>query len=194
MTSYEESYLNQRPQHLCNMCGKCCRVVYTPIPYNELLEKYKAGEQAAIDFLDIFVPYESMSKAKEVDSSIVDNIITLSKIDNPNFEESNMTFYYCKFLQDNNMCGNYEHRPTLCRHFPSTPWSIVPPGCGFEGWLFGRREDEKAKIRKVKEELLDLKVLESKTKDTELLMKIQAVKNKLQQRIDLFKKYGSENW
>lgn len=194
MTSYEESYLNQRPQHLCNMCGKCCRVVYIPIPYSELLEKYKAGEQAAIDFLDIFVPYESISKAKEVDSSIVDNIIALSKIDNPNFDETRMTFYYCKYLQNNNMCGNYENRPTLCRHFPSTPWSIVPPGCGFEGWLFGRREEAKAQIRKVKEELLDLKVLESKTSDKALLAKIEAVKNKLQQRIDLFKRYGSENW
>ena len=92
------------------------------------------------------------------------------------------------------MCSNYENRPILCRHCPSSPWVIVPPGCGFEGWLFWKREEEKQKIRKSKEDLLELKLLRSKTKDPQTLEKISAVEQKIYRNIDSLKKYGSENW
>ncbi len=194
MTSYEESYLNTRPQSLCHMCGKCCRVVTTPTPYNKLKRMAFQGDEGAKDFLSIFVPYESIEAAREVDAGVVDNILNLLKADNPDLKEDEMTFYCCKYLQDDNKCSNYENRPALCRHFPSTPWAIVPPGCGFEGWLFGKREEDKERVRHAKEELLELELLKSKYDEPKILNKISSVEAKLHRTIDFYKKYGSENW
>lgn len=193
MSSYEENYLAKRPQHLCHMCGKCCRVVTTSISYAELKQMEQDGDKGAVDFLSLFVPYDSIESARNVDAGVVDNIINRLKSDG-SFDENGITFYGCKYLQDNNLCSRYETRLDLCKHCPSTPWSIVPPGCGFEGWLFWQREEIKQKIRKSKEELLELKLLRMRTKDENTLQKIDIVEHKIQRGIDFYKKYGSENW
>ena len=183
----------KRPQHLCHMCGKCCRVVTTSISYAELKQMEQDGDKGAVDFLSLFVPYDSIESARNVDAGVVDNIINRLKSDG-SFDEKEITFYGCKYLQDNNLCSRYETRLDLCKHCPSTPWSIVPPGCGFEGWLFWQREEIKQKIRKSKEELLELKLLRMRTKDENTLQKIDIVEHKIQRGIDFYKKYGSENW
>lgn len=193
MGSYEENYLAKRPQHLCHMCGKCCRVVTTSTPYAQLKSMAESGDKGATDFLSLFEPYSSIEAARNVDADVVDNIINRLKNDGK-FDENNITFYGCRFLQDNNLCSRYETRLDLCKHCPSTPWSIVPPNCGFEGWLFWQREEIKQKIRKSKEELLELQILRMKTIDKEVLKKIDAVEHKIQKSIDFYKKYGSENW
>lgn len=193
MSSYEENYLAKRPQHLCHMCGKCCRVVTTSLSYAELKQMEEDGDKGAVDFLSLFVPYDSIESARNVDAGVVDNIINRLKSDG-SFDEKEITFYGCKYLQDNNLCSRYETRLDLCKHCPSTPWSIVPPGCGFEGWLFWQREEIKQKIRKSKEELLELKLLRMRTKDENTLQKINIVEHKIQRGIDFYKKYGSENW
>lgn len=193
MSSYEENYLAKRPQHLCHMCGKCCRVVTTSLSYAELKQMEQDGDKGAVDFLSLFVPYDSIESARNVDAGVVDNIINRLKSDG-SFDEKEITFYGCKYLQDNNLCSRYETRLDLCKHCPSTPWSIVPPGCGFEGWLFWQREEIKQKIRKSKEELLELKLLRMRTKDENTLQKINIVEHKIQRGIDFYRKYGSENW
>ena len=193
MSSYEENYLAKRPQYLCHMCGKCCRVVTTSLSYAELKQMEQDGDKGAVDFLSLFVPYDSIESARNVDAGVVDNIINRLKSDG-SFDEKEITFYGCKYLQDNNLCSRYETRLDLCKHCPSTPWSIVPPGCGFEGWLFWQREEIKQKIRKSKEELLELKLLRMRTKDENTLQKINIVEHKIQRGIDFYKKYGSENW
>ncbi len=193
MGNYEENYLAKRPQYLCNMCGKCCRVVTTSIPYKGLLEMSAKGDKGAKDFLSLFVPYESIEAARKVDAEVVDNIIN-RLIDDGNYREDEITFYGCKYLQDNNLCSRYENRLDLCRHCPSSPWSIVPPGCGFEGWLFWQREEIKQKIRRSKEELLELNLLRMRTKDEETLKRISSVEHKITKNIEAYKKYGSENW
>ena len=193
MSSYEENYLAKRPQHLCHMCGKCCRVVTTSLSYAKLKQMEQDGDKGAVDFLSLFVPYDSIESARNVDAGVVDNIINRLKSDG-SFDEKEITFYGCKYLQDNNLCSRYETRLDLCKHCPSTPWSIVPPGCGFEGWLFWQREEIKQKIRKSKEELLELKLLRMRTKDENTLQKINIVEHKIQRGIDFYKKYGSENW
>ena len=193
MGSYEENYLAKRPQHLCHMCGKCCRVVTTSTPYEELKKLASSGDKGAIDFLSLFVPYNSVEEARNIEPEVVDNIIKQLKNDN-NFDETQNTFYGCKYLQDNNLCSRYETRLDLCKHCPSTPWSIVPPNCGFEGWLFWQREEIKRKVRLEKEELLDLKLLRLKTTNEETLKKIDLVEQKIKKSIALYKKYGSENW
>ena len=193
MGNYEENYLAKRPQYLCNMCGKCCRVVTTSIPYKGLLEMSAKGDKGAKDFLSLFVPYESIETARKVDAEVVDNIIN-RLIDDGNYREDEITFYGCKYLQDNNLCSRYENRLDLCRHCPSSPWSIVPPGCGFEGWLFWQREEIKQKIRRSKEELLELNLLRMRTKDEETLKRISSVEHKITKNIEAYKKYGSDNW
>ncbi len=193
MGSYEENYLDKRPQSLCHMCGKCCRVVTTSTPYETLKKMAEKNDKGAINFLSIFVPYEWIEAARQADSEVVDNIINRLSEDG-NYIDEETTFYSCKYLQDDNLCSNYENRPVLCRHCPSSPWSIVPPGCGFEGWLFWKREEEKEKIRRAKEELLELKLLKKRKNSPETLQKIEAVEQKILRNIDMYKKYGSENW
>lgn len=192
MGSYEENYLNKRPQSLCHMCGRCCRVVTTPKPYYELKRLEAEGDEGAIDFLKIFVPYSSVQAARDVDRELVDNI--LKRLEEGGFSTENITFYGCKYLLDNNMCSIYEERPVLCKHCPSTPWVITPPGCGFEGWLYLMREKDKKKIRKSKEDLLELQLLKTKMKNPDDLKKIESVENKIYNTIEKYKKYGSENW
>lgn len=194
MGSYEENYLKKRPQSLCKMCGRCCRVITnTKYTYDDIKKLAKEDNDFAKDFLKIFEPYPSIEAARQVDASTVDNIIEHLKSDG-NLDEENLTFYKCKYLLDNNMCSIYEERPTLCIHCPSSAWVVVPPGCGFEGWLFLQREEDRRKVRRAKEDLLEMQLLKKKTKDENLLVKIEAVEKKLQHTIELFKNYGSADW
>ena len=66
MGNYEENYLAKRPQSLCHMCGKCCRVVTTSTPYNILIKMAEDGDAGAIDFLSLFEPYNSIEDATTV--------------------------------------------------------------------------------------------------------------------------------
>lgn len=194
MGSYEENYLKKRPQSLCKMCGRCCRVVTnTKYTYSQIKQMAKEDNDFAKDFLKIFEPYPSIDAARSIDAKTVENIIEHLKMDNK-FEEKDLTFYKCKYLLDNNMCSIYEERPTLCIHCPSSGWCVVPPGCGFESWLFLQREEDRQKVRKAKEELLELQLLKRKTKDENILIKIESVEKKIQHTIDLFRAYGSEDW
>lgn len=193
MDNYEKNYLSQHPQSLCNMCGICCRLATTEVPYKKLLELQAQGDEGAMDFLELFEPYASIEEARKVSASVVDNVINGLKADN-NYNEDELTFYHCRFIGDDNLCGRYETRKILCDHFPSTPWAIVPPGCGFEGWLFMKREETKQKIRKVKEELIELQLLKRKKLSDEMLAKIEAVEKKMYNSIELHKKHGSEFW
>ena len=193
MGSYEDNYLAMRPQELCNMCGRCCRVVTTSKSYEELKALQAENDEGACEFLKIFVPYPSIEAARAVDKELVDNVINLL-IEDGNYDETKMTFYGCKYLREDNLCSIYEERPVLCRHWPSTPWSIVPPGCGFEGWLFLKREEAKQKVRKAKEDLLELKLLKTKNPTEDILKKISSVEHKIQTTIDMYKKYGSYDW
>lgn len=193
MSSYEENYLEKRPQSLCKMCGKCCRMSTTSKPYIELKKLADEGDKGAIDFLEIFEPYKSLEDARQADSATVDNIISKLSIDG-NYDVNKLTFYHCRFIQDDNLCSRYLDRKELCKHFPSSPWAIVPPECGFEGWLFMKREEIKQKIRKEKEELVDLQLLKSKTSDTSSLEKIELVIQKLNRNINFYEKYGSKDW
>ena len=193
MGNYEDNYLAKRPQSLCKMCGTCCRVSTTVLSYKQLKKMRDAGDQGAIDFLSIFEPYPSIEDARKVSSAVVDNIIKALVSDNKlsNYE---VTFYHCKYIKDDNTCSNYEQRPLLCRHFPSSPWAVVPPGCGFEGWLFEKREEIKQRIRKTKEELIELDLLRLRTTSESTLEKIDAVRNKMIASIDMYKVHGSEDW
>ncbi|MBY0402966.1 MAG: YkgJ family cysteine cluster protein [Cyanobacteria bacterium] len=61
-----------------------------------------------------------------------------------------VTFYHCRYVTPEGLCGIYERRPRCCREAPSHGWSVMPPGCGFEGWQFEQREKQKRYIRDLK--------------------------------------------
>lgn len=194
MGSYENNYLGMRPQNLCKKCGKCCRIVtnndYT---YVQLQKMAAEGNPVAKNFLKIFEPYPSIEAARKIDAVTVDNIITRLKASN-NYDETTMTFYRCKYLLENNLCSIYEERPASCIHCPSSGWVITPPDCGFNAWLFQKREEDKQRVRKAKEELLDLKVMKAKTKDLSVIHKIESVEKKIYSIIDLYAEHGSHVW
>lgn len=184
------NFIDSRPQRLCLMCGRCCRMSTTPLPYEEMKRLAEEGNEGAIDFLDIFEPHESIEEARKLDGAIVDNI--LNCIDESNHKD--VTFYHCKFIQDNNYCGNYENRRNLCRNFPSTAWAVAPPGCGYEGWLFQKQEEIKQKVRKWKESIVELKAELNNENTPEIREKINLVIEKTQKLIDSYAKYGSADW
>lgn len=188
-----EDIINSRPQRLCHMCAKCCRYVTTKKSYAQLQAAADSGEVEAIDFLKIFTPYESLSAALDADKGTVENIIYNLK-QAGEYNADSLTFYHCKYIRDDNTCGIYEQRPDLCKRFPLTPWTVIPPGCGFEGWLFQKREEKMAQIRKQKENLISLEILLGETENPADAQKIQDTINNIKKTIETYAPYGAWNW
>ena len=110
-----KDFLERRPQRLCKMCGKCCRMATASIPHDELVKRANEGDRSAWEFLDTFEPYSSLEEALSVDEATVKNI--------PDYE--NRTFYHCNHIKsDSNLCPKYEERFEVCRIFPSSPWDL----------------------------------------------------------------------
>ena len=187
-----EEYIKSRPQRLCLMCGKCCRVATTSVPYAELIELAKGGDESAKDFLRIFEPYSSPEDAKKIEPDIVDNIFNMLSKDGDNGDK--ITFYKCKYIREDNLCGIYQDRPELCERFPTSMFAVIPPGCGYEGWAFKSREELKNKIRKLKELRLELES-DSRISDDEAILKRndEAIK-KIDGIVMHYSKYGSKDW
>lgn len=184
MTENNGFLWERRPQKLCKKCGKCCRVATTSKSYTELQELAKAGDKGACDFLELFEPYESIEDAMLVDRAIVEHI----------GYDKNTTFYHCRFLQKNNLCSRYDTRKDLCRHCPATAFAIVPPDCGFKGWL----EEEKQKIIDKVKALKAEKHSYQQELQGECSESKRIILNKLIASIDSYinnySKYGSHNW
>lgn len=175
------------------MCGKCCRVATSSKTYAELLKGVEENDECAKDFLRVFEPYPSIDAAREIEPEVVENIINVLKKSDA-YDENTLTFYRCRYLNEDNSCSTYETRPELCKLFPSTPWAVVPPKCGFEGWLFQQKEKLKQRIRKLKETILSLEVEMLRIKDPEQIERIQDVITKTQETIEKFSRYGADNW
>lgn len=174
------------------MCGKCCRLATTYVPYKELLKLVEEGDEGAKDFLSIFEPYPSTQAAMEAHPEIVENILMNLKRSGEDINEA--TFYKCKYILDNNLCGIYEKRPELCERFPSSAWAVVPPDCGYEGWMFKCREEIKQNIRKQKEILLEFEAELKKEQTPEMRLKLETAIQKIKDIVKVYAKYGAENW
>lgn len=187
-----DKFIESRPQELCLMCGRCCKMATTPVPYQELLKLVEEGDEGAKDFLSLFEPYPSIEEARKVFPDIVDNAVEKWTMNPDN--KSELTFYKCRYIADNNLCSRYKDRPALCGRFPTSPWAVVPPGCGFEGWIFKRQEEFKQKIRKQKETILELEAMLPTLDNPEQIEKVKEAIEKTKQTIALFAKYGSADW
>ena len=187
-------YLSEFPQHLCNMCGKCCKAITTPYTHEELIELASQGQEEAKVFVEVFKRYDSIEQAKKAVPEHVENILFVLKKGNPNFDESKVSFYYCPHLTADNKCAIHTTRPDCCRRAPRNGWSLFPPDCGFKGWQFQQRERVKSSIRLIKEYLAEIDVLpddyflESRGKT------VKEMKEFIYQKIAPWEKYGAKYW
>lgn len=111
-------YLSDFPQHLCNMCGKCCKAITTPYSWEELVELAKQGQEEAKVFVEVFVRYDSVDEARAAVPDHVENILNQLRKNNPDFDESKVTFFHCPHLTEDNKCAIHATRPDCCRRAP----------------------------------------------------------------------------
>lgn len=128
--------LMRLPQHLCNMCGKCCKIAIFKggLTYKEVVALANSTDadptqiEGAKDFLSIFVPYETPEDAKKANSPFVQR--TLEQLKKT---EEEITFFYCQYINEKNMCMIHEDRPLLCRMYPIPhERTLYNLDCGFE--------------------------------------------------------------
>lgn len=127
--------LMKLPQSLCKMCGKCCRIATYKdgLSYEEILlltnneNEEPSQRTGAIDFLSIFVPYESLDDARNAAPEFVESVLDYFG------DTANPTFFHCKYITDDNKCSIHETRPNLCKAYPIPHYrTFYNPGCGYE--------------------------------------------------------------
>ncbi len=180
---------------LCHKCGKCCRSATTYHSHARLLEMVAQGDKEAIDFLEIFEPYDSVEDARLVEPTQVEAV--LKEVERrPDMKLEDVTFYHCRYVTPEGLCGIYERRPRCCREAPGHGWSMMPPGCGFEGWQFEQREKQKRLIRDLKTSVYIMEQMSPDgihhpTRPDTTLDDLRAV---MAEKIKPWKLFGSEYW
>lgn len=177
---------------ICKKCGKCCRLISSLKSYDELCTDAKNGDNIAVNFLKLFLPYDSLADAIRVDSNLVDALIEMNKC--AYGEKTQTYFYHCRYINDENECKVYNMRPKLCRQYPKNEFIPVADDCSYCGYSFAMREKVKAKVRKAKEELLDIKIVRQTATDRSVVERLNKLEKKAQQIIDSYKAFGSQNW
>ncbi|MCA9788831.1 MAG: YkgJ family cysteine cluster protein [Cyanobacteria bacterium HKST-UBA06] len=179
---------------LCHKCGRCCRSATTFNSYPKLLELVEQGDQEAIDFLEIFEPFDSVEQARAVVPEQVQRVIDeVSHRKDMHLDE--LTFYHCRYVTEEGMCGIYERRPRCCSEAPYHGWSMMPPGCGFEGWQFEQREMQKAEIRKLKEIQYQMEALSPDgIRTASGSMTLDELRGKINEALAPWKTFGSQHW
>ena len=176
----------------CRKCGKCCKLMQSLKSYDELCELSQNGDKAAANFLKLFMPYETIEKAMEIDPIAINKIIEINK---KKFGSDTKTYFYCcRYLKDDNTCKVYDVRPNLCKEYPKSPFTVVPENCGYEGYLFEAKENVKKYVRKMKEELLDISVIKQNSTDLNEIKRFNNIENKYSAIINKYSEYGSNDW
>lgn len=191
--SKEPAY-KSRPQHLCKTCGRCCRAITTSYTHDELKKFAEEGDDEARVFVEIFKQYPSVEEARKVVPEHIDQVLATLK-QSKVVDVDKVTFYYCPHISENNLCGIYETRPECCRRAPRHGWSLMPPGCGFEGWQFEQREKHKKTIRKLKEHLYLMETLygeDGMIPDKGIT--VREFKESIEKRIRAWERFGSMHW
>lgn len=180
---------------LCHKCGRCCRSATTYNSYQKLQQLVAEGDQEAKDFLEIFEPYESIEAARAAVPDQVDAVVAEVKTrDDMNLEE--LTFYHCRYVTPEGLCGIYERRPRCCREAPAHGWSMMPPNCGFEGWQFEQRERQKRMIRDLKTSayLMEQMSPDGKTHPVRPAETLDSLRAMVDEKIKPWKRFGADYW
>lgn len=85
----------------------------------------------------------------------------------------------------------------LCFHcnkcggkLPKTAFSPIPENCGYEGWIFLKKEEHKQKVRKLQEEIILLNVKIENSKSNTKKKKFIHAKNNVLKLLDELKEFG----
>ncbi|MDD3593612.1 MAG: YkgJ family cysteine cluster protein [Candidatus Gastranaerophilales bacterium] len=146
----------------CNLCAKCCKCAIPSVSYSSLIERFNQADKFAVDFLEMFVPYNTLDEARAASFGTVENVIKNLK-NNDDYNEEELKFFCCKHIKDDNRCGIYENRPELCRMYPDTPFLIMHPGCAYEDWA----QECKSKYKLFMKELDNFKSIQQEYKKLE---------------------------
>lgn len=191
----DESHDPKDLPDLCHKCGRCCRSATTYAPYKELQQLAAEGKEEAVEFLDIFQPYESVEAARAVVPDQVEQVLREAEA-SPDLNVEDLTFYHCRYVTAEGLCGIYEKRPRCCQAAPAHGWSVMPPGCGFEGWQFLEREKQRRMVRDLKTNAHILEQLspDGITHPTRDDVTIDDIKQKVEKHIDPWKRFGADYW
>ncbi len=118
--------LLERDKYKCMGCGSCCRFAVSEFSQEELQFKAQQGDKIAIEFVNTFVPYNSIDEARKVFPEYIE---LLEKEGCSDFY-----IYHCPKVTDDNRCPDYENRPKICRDFPDNPVAFLPLKCSFAEW------------------------------------------------------------
>ncbi len=149
------------PLPKCKMQGCCCRAASPSIPFHQLLEKASKGDDFARNFFSIFVPHKDHATARQIVPGLVERTLKAAAKDKNFKDESDVVFYQCRYIGEDNKCTIWEDRPELCRAYPDSPFMVFAPGCAFEPWA----EKVKEKFSKMQAELEELKTLRENLKE-----------------------------
>jgi Fe-S-cluster containining protein len=179
---------------LCHKCGRCCKVATTFNSQKNLLRMAAQGEQEAIDFLEIFEPFDSIEDARAMDPDQVEQVINLIK-SRDDMDLADLTFYHCRYVTQDGLCSIYERRPRCCREAPYHGWAAMPPGCGYEGWQFQQREKHKRMVRDLKTELYTFAQMALEREDpAQALTELRSLKATVEEKLKPGKRYGADFW
>lgn len=193
INKYEEDIKKDFPQYLCRTCGRCCKSITTSHTYEELKKMTANGAEEARVFIEIFKAYSSIEDASKVVPEQVEQVLSVLD-ESKDLERDQVTFYYCPHVTDDGKCSIYEVRPNCCRRAPNHGWSVMPPGCGFEGWQFEQREKHKKMVRTVKEHLYMVETLSTDGKVPGKDMTVEELRQIIEKKIEPWKRFGSSFW
>lgn len=179
-----------RPQRLCKMCGKCCTLAVARYSFDELKKFANCPESEAADFLSAFVAYDNLEEPRKISQQYVDLVIEKLQ-EQGKFKKDDPIFYRCKYIDENNCCSIYENRFGWCKRMPNHAWTLIPCGCGFEGWQFLLREQIKHNIRKLKEYLYEIETLYGDGIIPSKGITVEQMRQKIMEKIKPFERFGS---
>jgi Fe-S-cluster containining protein len=118
----------------CHSCGQCCRLASSEHSYDELLNRAQSGDTFAKEFTSIFLPYGSREAAMKHEPEGVQ--ATLAHVGEEASSEEKIFFYFCPYMQEDNLCGVYgtDKRPSICESYPETPLGYVSKNCSWKPW------------------------------------------------------------
>ena len=90
------NFIENRPQRLCIKCGKCCVKALSNSDYEQIKVLKEQGNKEAEDFLEIFVPFESIEDVRKAFPDLVKNVV--SDFDDNCKPFESVVFYKCKHL------------------------------------------------------------------------------------------------
>lgn len=121
-----EQIRSERENYHCAGCGSCCRFAVSEFSPDELKLKAQNGDNFASQFINTFIPYDSIEEARKVYPEYVEMLEELT--------DGKFYIYHCPKVTEDNRCPDYDNRPQICRDFPEINGGFLPKTCSFTPW------------------------------------------------------------